>query len=132
MSSLVPDIRHFDIKLWMSLRAIQPRIIDNVGDLFFPAKGGIQTTSTPFIDTGRSSDFLLDLTDDEYREVHCRANSSGALQFNLMRLVMSVMTLFRTSCVLSIIRTTTVSLWRALRLRWILWKADRHLVITLK
>lgn len=84
MSSLVPDIRHFDHKLWMSLRAIQPRTVDNVGNLFFPAKGGTPTSSTPFMDTGRSSDFSLDLTDAEYREVHSRAILPAALQFNLM------------------------------------------------
>lgn len=82
----IPGIRHFDTKLWMSLRAIQPRTVDSVSNLFFPASGTPANT-TAFLEdleTGRSSDFLVDLTDEEYREVYSRAILPAALRFNLM------------------------------------------------
>ena len=84
MSSLVPSTRYFDMRLWTSLQAIQPRTKDNVTNLFFPSVGGIPTTSTPTVGTNRSADLLTSLTDSEYREVYSKAIKSGALEYDLM------------------------------------------------
>lgn len=57
---------------------------ESIGNLFFPSTGGRLTTSTPIVGTNRSADFLVSLTDDEYREVYNHAVLPAALSFDLM------------------------------------------------
>lgn len=82
--NMVPSARHFDMKLWTSLQAIQPRTEDSVTNLFFPSRAGVETSNTPIIGTKQSDEFLTSLTDAEFREVHDRTIMPAALNYHMM------------------------------------------------
>jgi len=79
MERIVPRTRHFDMKFWTLLQAIQPRTEAAVDNIFW-AESLDPTPNSPIAGTARSSELLTLLSDAEYIAAYREAKRPDSLK----------------------------------------------------
>ncbi len=82
MERIVPRTRHFDMKFWTLLQAIQPRTEAAVDNVFW-VKSLDPTPSSPIPGTARSPELLTLLSDAEYIAAYREAKRPESLNYRL-------------------------------------------------
>lgn len=82
MEKVVPRIRHFDMKFWALLQAIQPRTEAAVNNIFW-VESVNPSPSSPIAGTSRSSGILPLLSDAEYISAYRAAKRPDSLKYHL-------------------------------------------------
>lgn len=82
MEKIIPRTRHFDMKFWASLQAIQPRTEAAVDNIFW-VECANPTPNSPIAGTARSPELLALLNDAEYIAAYRAAKRPDSLQYRL-------------------------------------------------